>query len=301
MNMESQFLHKPKEHATKQEFSREQIEFLQKKVGEMKDDALLEEDFEDLYDTNFILDAQKKVSEAKSFFEKNDRISNLKSEVEDNAALSKEYREIGEYLEALFYNKIGGEHGWIPNSLVWKTSEYDDYINGVDFIIETQNREFSLATDITFSHTKSLEKKLNRIQQRIRDGELPEITFYDSTHTEGQMLIPHVIFAVEKDQIAGTLRMWADGDDTVLDNHPIKAKILLEVEAQLEAFAMYAKKLEKRDISSAYNDMLSQIQKLIISEEQTIQKYKHKIENDRSYQLITNYCNTLKSQLENQI
>lgn len=298
MNIESNFLNNTKENNTKQEFSPNQLRFLQNKVTEMKEDALLEEDFEHLYDSGFITYAEEKVSEIESFFEKSDRVTNLKSEVEENSSLSKEYREHGEYLEALFYNKIGGEHGWIPNSLVWKTSKYDDYVNGVDFIIETQNREFSLATDITFSHTQSLEKKLQRIKEKINKGELPEITFYDSTNGDKNIILPHVILAVEKDQIMGALKMWADGDNTLLDKHPIKAKTLLELEAQLEAFAMYAKKLGKRDISSAYNDMLSQIQKLIINEEQTIQKYKQKIENDRSYQLITNYCNTLKSLLE---
>lgn len=298
MNMETPSFSNHKEAVQKQEFSQSQLKFLQNKVTEMKEDALLEEDFEDLYGSVFIAQSLETVESYKTLFEQDNKITYLKSEVEDNIAQSKEYREYGEFLEALFYNKLGGEYGWIPNSLVWKTSEYDDYINGVDFIIETQNREFSLATDITFSHTKSLEKKLNRIKKRITDGTLPEITFYDSLHKEGQTLIPHVVFAIEKDQISGALKIWADGDNTVLDNHPIKAKILLEVEAQLEAFAMYAKKLEKRDISSAYNDMLSQIQKLIINEEQIIQKYKQKIENDRSYQLITNYCNTLKSLLE---
>lgn len=298
-NMESTFLHTQKEHTTKQEFSPDQIKFLHTKVSDMKDDALLEEDFLDNpYPQEFITYAEEKVSEIESFFEKSDRVTNLKSEVEENSSLSKEHREHGEYLEALFYNKIGGEHGWIPNSLVWKTSKYDDYVNGIDFIVETQNREFTLAADITFSHTQSLEKKLSRIQEKIQKGELPEITFYQSTNTEQKAILPHVILAVEKDKIVGALKMWADGDNTVLDNHPIKAKTLLEIEAQLEAFAMYAKYLEKRDIASAYNDMLAQIQKLIVSEKEVIAKYKQIIETDKSYQAVMHYCKNLKAQIE---
>lgn len=281
-------------------FSQEDIKFLEQKVEDMKDGALLEEDFEGRqYDSNFISQCKERVSGLKDAFEKSNKISELKSETQENFKLSKEYRKISEYLEALFYEKLGGKDGWIPDAIVWKTSEYDDYVNGIDFVVETKDKNLALATDITFSQNKSLEGKLNKIKANIDSGTLPNLTFYDSNDPDKRPM-PRVVIAVEREKVVKVLKLWSDTENNetfekLLNRHPLRAKTMLELEMQLESFAVYAKNVGHREIASAYNDLLAQVQLLIVDYEDTIKQYRNLIDDDSAYQTIVAYCEKLKN------
>lgn len=280
----------------KQYFTSTQEKFLKSEVMKMERDALEEENYTHVYSADFIKECNEKILDREKAFATSEKIKGLKSEVQENPTITKEYREISSYLETLFYNKLGGKNGWIPDALVWKTSKYDDYINGVDFIVETNDKEFALATDLTFSHTKNLESKLSRIKHSIKRGTVPEVTFYERVETKVAKPIPHVIIAVEHEKVIKALKLWADGQGDLLDNHSLKAKTLLEIEAQLEAFATYAKAIGKRNIASAYNDMLAKIQLLIINHEEVIKMYKEKIDNDLAYKTIQKFCEELEKE-----
>ncbi|HWC57575.1 MAG TPA: hypothetical protein VG621_01310 [Candidatus Paceibacterota bacterium] len=281
-------------------FSKREIEFLDNEVQTMKKGALIEDDFRGKeFSDEFVDQCKKEVEKIKEGFEKDNKISEMKSEIEENFALSKEYRQASEYLEALFYNKLGGRDGWIPNALVWKTSEYDDYVNGIDFVVESEDRELALGTDVTFSHSRALVSKLNRIKKQIDTGELPQLTFYDPVKMTDRPL-PRAVIAVEREKIIKALKLWADsehneGFEHLLRNHPLRAKTMLELEMQLESFAVYAKNIGRREIASSYNDLLSQIQLLIIDHEETIKNYRELIDDDLAYQTIASFCESLKN------
>ncbi|MDE2031095.1 MAG: hypothetical protein KGI58_02440 [Patescibacteria group bacterium] len=279
-------------------FSPEQESFLEKEFEKMEQDALTADDFlgKPPYDEKFVNECNLKVKEYEDIFEKSDKVNSIKSEIDDNYTQSLDYKVISKYLEALFYNMLGGKKGWIPNALVWKTSKFDDYINGIDFVVETENREFTLGTDVTFSHSKGLTQKLNKVRSKINLGKLSDLTFYESDNAKEKPM-PHVIIAVERNKIIQALKLWADGQENLLYDHPLKAKTLLEIEAQLEAFALYAKAQKRRYIAASYNDMLAQIQRLIIDHEDTIKKYQNVIDNDEAYKTIIKFCNNLKDQI----
>jgi hypothetical protein len=279
-------------------FSPEQEKFLEKEILKMNEDALQEDDYSKIYSKGFIERCKNDVLKSEDYHELSDKIKDLKSEVDENPAITREHRKVSNYLEALFYKKLGGENGWIPNSIVWKTSKYDDYINGVDFVVEAQDREFALATDLTFSHSKGLLKKLARIKHNINGNTLPSVTFYERTEETIAKPMPVVTMAVEYEKTAKALKLWADGQENLLDNHPMKAKTMLELEAQLESFAIYAKSIGRRNIASAYNDMLSKIQLLIINYENTIKKYREQIDDDKAYKTIMKFCEDLKKEAE---
>ena len=71
-------------------------------------------------------------------------------------------------------------------------------------------------------------------------------------------------------------------------------KSLLEIEAQLEAFALCARANNKRIIAASCNDMLAQIQRLIISHNDIKEKYRNIIEEDEAYKTIMSFCYALK-------
>jgi hypothetical protein len=281
-----------------QYFMLEQEKFLDSEVAEMNEDALLEEDYKKIYSKDFIEESKNKVLQIENKHKIENKIKDKRSEVEENFFITTEYKKTSDYLEALFYKKLGGKNGWIPDAIVWKTSKYDDYVNGIDFVVETNDKEFALATDITFSHSKNLIHKLDRTKQFINRGKLPVLAFYERVEGTVNKPIPYVTIAVEHDKIVKALKIWADGQGDMLENHPLKAKTMLELEAQLESFAIYAKAVNKRNIASAYNDMLAKIQLLIVNHEDTIKKYRNLIDDDEAYKTIIKFCDELKKEAE---
>lgn len=289
----------PKHHLEKElTFSSMQEIFLKDEVQEMNEDALLEKDYSRVYSKEFIKECEEKVLKAESEYVILNKITDLKYEVKDEQINTSESKKLSEYLEALFYKKLGGKDGWIPNAIVWKTSKYDDYINGIDFIVETEDKEFALATDLTFSHSKGLLKKLDRIKHNINGNTLPSVIFYERTETTVAKPMPLVTMAVEYNKTVKALKLWADGQGDLLNNHPTKAKTMLELEAQLEAFAIYAKSVGRRNIAASYNDMLSKIQTMMVNYEETIKKYKEQIDDDTAYKTIMKFCEDLKKEAE---
>lgn len=279
-------LEKNKDFSPKQEF------FLEKELKKMENDALLEEDFRGKIDDNIIDKCLLEIEEYEKNIIQNNKIDEIKDQIEDRNDRSKEYNKVSNYLEALFYNKLGGEKGWIPGATVWKTSRYDD-LKGIDFIVENEQREFSLEIDVTFSHNKGLLQKLNKLKNKIEIGKFTEPIFYES-ESKTKEIIPQIVIAVEREKIIKALKLWADGQGDLLEKHPIMIKTLLEIEAQLEAFAFFAKSKNKRNIAVSCNDMLSQIQRLIISHNDIKEKYIDIIEEDEAYKKIISFCYNLK-------
>lgn len=285
--------HKIEKH---RDFSLEQESFLDDEFEKMLEDALLEEDFRGKIPDEIIDKCLLEVERYKNIFLQQNKIDEIKGEVNEREDQSPEYKKISEYFEALIYNKL---EKWIPGSIVFKTSNYDDF-KGADFIVENKNRELSLKTDVTFSSNKGLLKKLDRIVGQIKKGGFTQPIFYESVNEEAEHM-PQVIIAIEREKIIGALKLWADGQGDLLNEHPMMVKILLEIEAQLEAFSLFAKASKKRDVASSCNDALAQIQKIIIKYENIIKKYQNIIEDDRSYKTIISFCDDLKSEASKMI
>ena len=183
------------------DFSVTQELFLNKELEKMNNDALLEEDFRGKIDDAIIDKCLLEVEKYKKIFIQNNKIQELKDKVEGRDDRSPEHNKVSGYLEALFYNKLGGEKGWIPGAVVWKSALSDD-IRGIDFIVENKKREFSLNIDVTFSHNKGLIDKLNNLKYKIERGEITQPIFYESENEdESEKIIPQVIIAVEREKM----------------------------------------------------------------------------------------------------
>lgn len=272
----------------------EQEFFLNKELEKMENDTLLEEDFRGKIDDKIIDQCLLEVEKYEKSIIQNNKIEELKDKIEDREDRSPEYRKVSGYLEALFYNKLGGEKGWIPGAVVWKSSRYDD-LKGIDFIVENKKREFSLEIDVTFSHNKGLMYKLDRLKYKIEKGEFTHPIFYEPEN-EREGIMPQVIIAVEREKIIKALKLWSDGQGDLLSEHPIMVKTMLEIEAQLEAFAFFAKANNKRIMAASCNDVLAQIQRLIISHNDIKEKYSNLIEEDEAYKTIMSFCHSLKAE-----
>lgn len=283
-------------------FSLEEEKFLQKKVQDMKDGALLEEDFEiqkhgdqyrGLYDTKEVLNDKKDVIRLKSSFKEKEK-KRYESESSHTVKMFEDRRVTAEYLEALFYEKLGGADGWIPNSFVYKTSEFDDIKNGIDFVIELEEDHFGLAIDVTLTNqSKEIISKLKAIQLLIDRGQFQEVKYYESPQGK-QGSVPVAIVALDYKHAVQALKFWADGEDKLLSKHPTRVKAWLETREQFDAFSSYAEAMGQTEIAKSYKEAISLIQHIIDQNNEDVQKYSELIKKDDAYKIISEYCFDLK-------
>jgi hypothetical protein len=176
----------------------------------------------------------------------------------------------GEILEAIVC-----EHGelsdWFgSNSQVIKASRFDDIVNKIDFIVETEaeNNQFShlaLGVDVTFGTTK-LQKKLAAIKTHIDTGELGQVKYFhsDRQNFTGRLTkIPQVVAGVEIERVKEIGLLWMNRRNKELHEHPIQVTILEEAALQLETFAAYAKSIGKDDTASILERELQKVRELL--------------------------------------
>jgi hypothetical protein len=175
----------------------------------------------------------------------------------------------GNILEA-----ITCEHGelsdWFgPNSQVIKTSRYDDYINKIDMVVETQeDRSFShlaLGIDVTFGKY-DLHKKFDQIRTNIDAGTLGEVKYFwsDQQNFHGRLQkIPQVVVGVEIDRVKELGQLWMQQEKKHLAAHPVQVTLLKEAKEQLEAFAAYAKRTGKPELAAIFERELKKVREIL--------------------------------------
>ena len=207
------------------------------------------EDFGDLYDEQVIEDDQKEVQRLKEVFAKNDQ------SVLPNGVTMGQMRQLSEITEAYLLRGIN-ESNWIPHCKGIKTSEYDDYKNGVDMVLEYERadrpaRHIGLGVDVTFS--SSIERKLSQIKKEIDAGTLSTIKYFNShnSHIHDRLIqVPRAVVGFDINSIkrlAKSRRIHGElpQEDT------LRFVTLHQLDMQMETFTDYAKK-----ISSPSKDVL---------------------------------------------
>lgn len=158
-------------------------------ASEWKKLRVKEHDFGDVYDAAELDADQKKIERARSSFE-------------DKEA---------ETARGLHYAVMEGisQYDWLgPDAHVVPTSEYDDYINGTDFIVcfEQENGEsVKIAVDATTSDSRPvLKKKIERVRDKLRlNGWLGEVKYFEyvegsfEQEPRGALALPRVILGTE--------------------------------------------------------------------------------------------------------
>jgi hypothetical protein len=176
----------------------------------------------------------------------------------------------GDILEA-----VTCEHGelsdWFgPKSQVIKTSRFDDYINKIDMIVETEteDRRFShlaLGIDVTFG-SRDLSKKFDGIRRHIDTGELGQVKYFhsDRQNFSGQLRkIPQVVVGVELERAKEIGLLWMNRRNKELGEHPMQMVILEEAALQLKTFSEYARKGGRSDTAVLLEAELQKINELL--------------------------------------
>lgn len=179
--------------------------------------------------------------------------------------------EVAELFEAVvLWNSEQAE--WLGGrATTIKTSKYDDYINGIDMLVEFREERsashLGLSADVTFSgDPRIIAKKFAHLRAKIKEGVLSQIKYFhsDRTNFDGQLSkVPEVVIGVGRRMVEELGNLWVDGKNKALAEHRAGVMILWQMEAELKVFAGYAKSIGQHEAERIYRDRLALIQGIL--------------------------------------
>ena len=231
------------------------LEAAYKKALATETDQIQMDDFAKVVDPELMKKHKKEVAGLKGLFDK-----------QKENPKNRETIMLGKILEAIVTEQIE-LNDWLGSNVnTQQTTDYDDFMNGIDFVAEMNedgaSRHMGFAIDATHGAKKTIRMKLEKIRSQLNHGELGEVFYFQSLDKSFQgrkRFIPRIVLALDKKHVAEIARLWVRGEQTALSQHPVKEMILREIVTQLEGQLTYAHALEKanKENASLMVDVLS--------------------------------------------
>jgi len=166
-------------------------------------------------------------------------------------------------LEAMIYEQIELNDWLGPETETKAPTEYDDFINKMDVIVEFKNSNLILALDTTLCRNEKLEYKFLNIMDKISEGKLSEIKYYPGEDTVGRRKnAPLAIIGADTRTIEELSELWLNGKNKELAAHPFSLQILEEIIFQLKAFAEFAELIKQNQIAQKYRQLLAKLEEI---------------------------------------
>lgn len=195
------------------------------------------DNFSGLYDPSLLEADQKEVDRLKDIFQRQEQ---------ENTPI-REAKHASVVLEAAISRNVSQNLWFGGNSSIVHTSEYDDFVNGVDGILrikETGRDSFlALGVDVTFSGY--VEKKIERIRDELARGELAEVKYFDlpSAGFKGRLTdVPRIVLGADFRTVAELAHQQNIGNENVVKKHWLQYQLLEMAIMQCEAFGRFAKR-----------------------------------------------------------
>ncbi len=146
--------------------------------------------------------------------------------------------------EALLPNLI--ENYWIPEKFYFtETSEFDDWVNGVDNIIEFEEKpEKGAVVDFTTAvDREKIRDKVEKIHKKIEEGTLFEIKYFKSQKEPTQYshlkMVPAIIIGIDPSLLGELCDLYLKKEREKIENHYFKYALFDEVVAQINYYKKY--------------------------------------------------------------
>jgi len=205
-----------------------------------------------------------------------------------------EQKKVADIFEAsVLWN--GEQSNWLgENAVTIKTSRYDDYVNGVDAVIEFQGTEprmasyLGIAADVTFSTDTT--KKFDRLKSQIDKGELAKVKYFHSEHMNihGQLSkLPAVILGMDKSMVLELAELQAEKKFKELGSHRAQIMILEQIKAQFTTYSKYADSIGKQDLGDIYRDRLKIVEGLLTEKADLATQVKYEINDDVHFSIMS--------------
>lgn len=189
----------------------------------------------------------------------------------------KEAKILADILEAIILEESETSNWFGQNSSTTKVSDYDDYINHIDTIVEFTEEEsanhMALGIDATFS--TDIKRKFDRIKEEIEKGSLAEAKYFSSSFIKGRHIqIPRIVVGADVKTIKELGELWLEKESKAegrkrevkkeLENHPVQFQLLKQMLLQAETFEEYAQTVNQPQVADIYARLKKMIQKIYV-------------------------------------
>lgn len=178
------------------------------------------------------------------------------------------HKKVADILEAILHQQIEANNYFGENVWTIKTCSYDDFRNHIDSILEIRHPEqksanySGIALDVTSaSHPDRLAKKVNRILDKIKRGELAKIKYFQSEflNIRGEKSnVPLFVIGCDLKHTEELARLWYNDKQHALAEHPIQVLLLKQIIQQAQLYHDYAKKVNQPEIATIYQQILDE-------------------------------------------
>ncbi len=204
----------------------------------------------------------------------------------DGLNLKYEEVEKAEYLLPIFLNKMLDK-----KITAFKTTDYDDFINGIDGFSVFENKDDVLAYAMDFTITKgdnltTLKNKFQKIFDNINDSEphLSKIKYFRSKTKKGLVEnVPRVILSFKDKDITKFEKIYKE--DKFENNESYKFLFLFfeEIRFQLEKLIQYTEKKNIKNLQKIYEDVFENIDEIYWD---SIDEMEEKIGREGAYEIL---------------
>ncbi len=199
------------------------------------------------YTAEYVATCEKDVDDVEKDFER--KLGLESQEIREKSEMAK---KLADCLEGIILNV----KTWFgPTAQIYPTCRYDDYFNGVDLVAERMSgdtsRHHGFALDITYAGYTTISKKIKRISDKLKQGELGNVDFFKfNNNIKGQLAeIPLVVIGADGNTMRGLVNVFAEGEDQKIEDHQVQFQIVDQVLMQCDFFINLAQGLEDKEIS----------------------------------------------------
>jgi len=186
-----------------------------------------------------------------------------------NGVGQKDKIERAEIFEAIV-GRFAENADWFGGYVV-KTLEYDDRVNGVDFVIEWESKKGTvrLGVDVTVSQLERVQTEIRKSINDLGDGHLSNVKYFrsevdvDEETGENKKLrlsnIPKVVIHLDKETIDDLCRLALrvvakeKGANRELERTDVATRFLSEMRDQLDGQFEYLEEMKKEKFIKLYN------------------------------------------------
>lgn len=246
------------------------------------------------YTAEYIAEKEVKVNKAEQDFELD--FDGKTAEIREKLEMAK---KLADCLEGIVLNV----KTWFgPTSKIYPTTRHDDYFNHVDLVAERMSggvlNHHGFALDVTYAGYDIISKKVKRIADGLKNGQLGKVEFFksDDGRFKGELgEIPLVVVGADGNTMRGLVNMFAEGEDQKIENHPVQFQIIDQVLMQCKYFINLAEQINNTGIAdrvvNAYQTLKKDFE-MIKSLKQKLGDVKDKGDRDTFHENLQNVLNS---------
>lgn len=164
---------------------------------------------------------------------------------------SQEYK-LAKAFEAALFELVNNSRWFGEDVKMIMPSEYDDFANGMDGVLEFHKGEGSknyLGLGIDVSYSRNPDVKFSIIKEQIDEARLGTVKYFRNTDGTIERPLTNLPRAVVLLDAADATRVVRDWDKGAPDTDNVYRKAMLrQLEIQLRAYQAYARKLEQANV-----------------------------------------------------